>query len=207
VTWLNDGIKALKIETVLPNRGILSVINTVDINQMTLLFTGPTAYEPLTSSNSIDVTFQIPFGFPLDIRALEQTLTIGFEGTSIAQLKIPKGPSVTNVQRRSIHFNFTDVPFAVFSEQHPSFDHFLSSTTIGQQESLQISGSANIEALTAVGPLSLQNINFVVDSEISGLQGLDAVPPKISQLDVSHGYPDYLLIKVNSTLLNPGSVS
>lgn len=200
---MNNGIEALKIETVLPNRGPLSIIDSLNINQMTMLFTNSTAYDPLTSSNSTDAAFRIPFGFPLDIQALAQNLTIGFQGSSIAQLIIPKGPSVTDVQSRVIHLEFSDIPFDVFGDQHPSFSQFLASTTVGKQEQIQVSGSANADALTAVGLLSLQNITFTVNTEIPGLQGLAAVPPVISNLDVNHGYSDYLLITVDSALSNP----
>ena len=168
-----------------------------------MLFTNSTAYDPSTSSNSTDAAFQIPFGFPLDIRALEQNLTIGFQGSSIAQLIIPKGPSVTDAQSRVIHLEFSDVPFDVFGDQHPAFSQFLASTTVGKQEQIQVSGSANADALTAVGLLSLHNITFTVNTEIPGLQGLAAMPPAISNLDVNRGYSDYLLIKVDSALFNP----
>ncbi|KAF8626824.1 hypothetical protein AX15_004657 [Amanita polypyramis BW_CC] len=206
VTWLNNGIKALKIDTILPNRGALDIISSITIQQMTMLFTDATAYDPSTSSNSTDAAFQIPFGFPLNVMALEQTLTIGFEGMSIGQLKIPKGLSVTDVQKRIIHLEFTDVPFDIFDNQHPSFDHFLSSTTAGRQEQIQLSGFANADASTAVGLLSLENITFAVNTGIPGLQGLAVVPPTINHLDVNHGYPDYLLITVDSTLFNPRHV-
>lgn len=203
---MNDGIKVLKIETVLPNQGPLNIIDSININQMTMLFTDPTAYDPSTSSNSTDAAFQMPFGFPLDIQALQQNLTIGFQGSSIAQLIIPKSPSVTDTQERTIHLEFADVPFDVFSDQHSSFSQFLASTTVGKQEQIQLSGSANADALTAVGLLSLQDITFAVNTEIPGLQGLAAVPPVISNLDVNHGYSNYLLIKVDSSLLNPRHV-
>ena len=203
---MNDGIKVLKIETVLPNQGPLTIIYSININQMTMLFTDSTAYDPSTSSNSTDAAFRMPFGFPLDIQALQQNLTIGFQGSSIAQLIIPKSPSITDTQKKIIHLEFADVPFDVFSDQHPSFSQFLTSTTVGKQEQIQVSGSANADALTAVGLLSLQDITFAVNTEIPGLQGLAAVPPVISNLDVNHGYSNYLLIKVDSALLNPRHV-
>ncbi|KAF8629168.1 hypothetical protein AX17_005753 [Amanita inopinata Kibby_2008] len=207
VTWLNDGIKTLRIETILPNQGALKIIKSIALNQMTLLFTDATAYMPSTSSNSTDAAFQIPFGFPIDIAALEQTLIVGFEGSSIAELKIPKGPSVTDVQKRIVHLKFNAIPFSVFGDQHPAFDHFLASTTVGKEQQIHISGSANADTRTAVGLLSLENITFAVDTTISGLQGLDVVPPRVTHLDVNHGYPDFLLIKVDSSLFNPSMLT
>ena len=157
----------------------------------------------MTSSKSTDAAFTLPFGFPIDISALEQTITIGFQGSNFAQLAIPKGHSTTDVQARIIHLGFENVPFAVFDSGHSTFDQFVAATTTGTQETMQLSGSANADAKTAVGLLSLSNITFSVDSTIAGLQGLDARPVTVSNLDVNHGFPDFLLIKVDSALFNP----
>lgn len=203
MTWLNEGIKALSVSTVLPNRGRLNIIKSINLNQLQLLFTEGTAYHPSTSSKSTDAAFTLPFGFPLDISSLEQTLTIGFEGTSFAQLALPRAPSTTDVKNRIIHLTFANIPFAVFDNQHSLFDRFIAATTVGKTQTLRLSGSANADAKTAVGLLSLKGIDFAVDSSIEGLQGLNAKPVTVSNLDVNHGFPDSLLIKVDSALFNP----
>ncbi|KAF5386260.1 hypothetical protein D9615_002421 [Tricholomella constricta] len=207
VTWLNEGIKSLRISTVLPNRGALKVIKSIDLNQLELIFTERTAYNPSTSSRSTDAAFTLPFGFPLDISALEQTLTIGFEGTSFAQLALPKAPSQTDVQNRIVHLTFDDVPFAVFDDKHSTFEKFVAATTVGKTQTLRLSGSANADAKTAVGLLSLKGINFSVDSSVDGLQGLNTKPVLVRNVDVSHGFPDFLLIKVDSNLFNPSNLT
>ncbi|KAG5646292.1 hypothetical protein DXG03_003889 [Asterophora parasitica] len=207
VTWLNEGIKSLRIATVLPNRGALNIIKSINLNQLQLLFTEKTAYNPSTSSRSTDAAFTLPFGFPLDITSLEQTLTIGYEGTSFAQLALPKAPSRTDVQNRIIHLTFDNVPFAVFGDKHSTFDKFVAATTVGKTQTLRLSGSANAEAKTAVGLLSLKGIDFSVDSSVDGLQGLNTKPVLVRNVDVAHGYPDYLLIKVDSNLFNPSNLT
>ncbi|TFK44582.1 hypothetical protein BDQ12DRAFT_661303 [Crucibulum laeve] len=207
VTWLNEGIKSLQVATVLPNQGSLSIIKSISLNQLELLFTEDTAYHPATSSKSTDAAFTLPFGFPLDISALEQTITIGFEGNDFAKLAIPKGPSATDVDKRIIHLSFDNVPFAVFDNLHSTFDRFVAATTIGGTQSLHLSGSANADAKTAVGLLSLKDIAFAVDSDIEGLQGLNTKPVTVSNLDVNHGFPDFLLIKVDSALFNPSNLT
>lgn len=207
VTWLNEGIKSLRIATVLPNRGAQKIIKSIELNQLELVFTQDTAYNPSTTSQSTDAAFTLPFGFPIDISALEQTLTIGFEGTSFAQLALPKAPSRTDVQNRIIHLTFSHVPFAVFPDQHPIFDKFVAATTIGKTQTLHLSGSANAEAKTAVGLLSLQGIDFSVDSSIDGLQGLNTKPALVRNVDVSHGFPAFLLIKASSNLFNPSNLT
>ncbi|KAJ3567055.1 hypothetical protein NP233_g6616 [Leucocoprinus birnbaumii] len=207
VTWLNEGIKSLKVATVLPDQGPQNIIKSIALNEMDLRFTEATAYDPSTSSSSTDAAFTLPFGFPIDIKALEQTITLGYDGTDFAQLAIPKGPSTTDVQNRIIHLNFENVPLAVSSGGHSTFQNFLAATTMQKQQTVRLSGTANADASTAVGMLSLTGINFSVESTIQGLQGLDTKPVTVSSLDVNHGFPDFLLIKTQSTLFNPSNLT
>lgn len=205
MTWLNEGIKALQVATVLPNQGPLNIIKSIDLNQLELIFTPDTAFDPLTSSSSTDAAFTLPFAFPLDITALEQTISVGFQGSTFAELAIPKGPTDTDVANRVIHLTFKDVPFAATADSNSdtTFSDFIAATTIGGTQTLDLTGSANADANTAVGLLSLTDIAFSVDSNIQGLQGLKARPVTINDLDVNEGFSDFLLIKVNGALFNP----
>jgi len=204
---LNEGIKTLRISTELPNQGKQEIIKSVALNEMTLLFEEDVAYRPPTSSKSTDAAFQIPFGFPLDIKAVAQNITVSFDGNSIAELVIPEGDAVTDVEQRIIHLTFSDVPFAVFDDQHGAFENFLAATTTGKTQTLGLAGTANTKASTAVGLLSLGGIDFSVQSNIEGLQGLNTKPVTVSNLDVAHGYPDYLLITVDSAIFNPSNLT
>jgi len=203
VTWLNDGIKSLVVETVLPNRGKLDIIESVELNELELRFAEGTAYNPNTSSNFATAVFTLPFNFPVDIKSLEQNISVSTGGAPFAELVIPKGPTSTDVQQRVIHLTFSDVPFAVFDDQHGSFQQFLASTTMSTNQTMALSGNADADADTAVGLLSLQGIGFSINTAIAGLQGLTAKPTLVTSLDVNHGFPDYLLVKVNSSLFNP----
>ncbi|PPQ99716.1 hypothetical protein CVT24_009699 [Panaeolus cyanescens] len=207
VTWLNEGIKALRIATVLPNQGPQNLIKSITLNELSLMFSEQSPFSPMAGSKSTDAAFTLPFGFPLDIAALQQTITINVDGNDIAQLAIPKGPSSTDVEARVIHLAFSDVPFAVFGQSHAAFESFVAATTVGSSQSLRLRGSANADAKTAVGTLALTNINFDVNTQIAGLQGLNARPVTVSDLDVNHGFPDFLLIKVNSALFNPSNLT
>ncbi|KAF5351977.1 hypothetical protein D9756_007389 [Leucocoprinus leucothites] len=207
VTWLNEGIKSLKVGTVLPDRGPQNIIKSIALNEMDLRFTEATAYKPSTSSSSTDAAFTLPFGFPIDIKALEQTIMLGYQGTNFAQLAIPKGPSSTDVQNRIIHLSFDNVPLAVSGDGHSTFQNFLAATTMQKEQTVKLSGTANADASTAVGMLSLTGISFSVDSTIQGLQGLDTKPVTVTSLDVNHGFPDFLLIKTQSTLFNPSNLT
>jgi hypothetical protein len=204
---LNEGIKVLQVATVLPNRGPQNIIKSIGLNELTLLFSPDTAYNPSTSSSNSEAAFTLPFGFPIDISALEQTINVAYDGNQFATLAIPKGPSSTDIEDRVIHLTFDNVPFAVSDGGHGTFDSFLADTTMGEQETIGLSGTSNADAKTAVGLLSLSDIAFSVDSTIDGLQGLNAAPVTVSNLDVRQGFTDFLLITVDSALTNPRFVS
>ncbi|KAF7301181.1 hypothetical protein MIND_00682600 [Mycena indigotica] len=207
VTWLNDGIKALQVATVLPNQGKLTVIKSISLNQLTLAFTESTAYGPLASTSNTEAAFTLPFAFPIDITSLQQTIHVGYQGNDIAQLAIPQAPAKTDVGSRIIHLTFEDVAFAAADGMHSQFDGFVADTTVGNQVTLKLSGSAAADARTAVGVLALKGIDFSVDSTIAGLQGLNARPITVANLDVKHGFSDYLLITVDSALFNPSNLT
>ncbi|KAG2078952.1 hypothetical protein BDR04DRAFT_1124058 [Suillus decipiens] len=203
VTWLNEGIQTLQVVTSLPNKGKLDIIQSIDLEQLSLMFTEATAYDPMSGSNLTTAAFTLPFAFPIDITALAQNITAGYSGQSFAELAIPWSPSKTDVQNRIIYLTFGNVPFAVYTDQHETFQNFIAATTLGSSQVLTLSGSANADASTAVGVLSLVDIEFSVQSTIAGLQGLKAKPASIANLDVNHGYSDYLLITVDTSLFNP----
>jgi len=196
-------MRVLVVETVLPNRGQLDIIKSIELNELKLLFTKGTAYDPATSSNDSTVTFTLPFDLPVDIKALETNISISAGGASFAELVIPKGPVRTDVRQRIIHLTFSNVPFAVSGGQHSAFQQFLASTTTSTTELMTLFGKADTDANTAVGLLSLRGIEFSVNTSIAGLQGLTSKPTHVTSLDVNHGSPDYLLIKANSLLFNP----
>ncbi|KAI0340460.1 hypothetical protein BDW22DRAFT_1360443 [Trametopsis cervina] len=207
VTWLNEGIKSLQIDAVLPNRGKLDLIKSVTLNELSLMFSTGDAYDPPTGSDDTTAAFTIPFAFPIDIVALEQNITAGYKGTQFAVLRIPKGPSKTDVETRIIHLTFNNTPFAVFDDAHSVFQQFLADTTLNSEETFALGGVANTDAQTAIGLVSLTDIDFSVQTTIAGLQGLNARPTTISHLDVNHGFADFLLITVTTEIFNPSNIT
>jgi hypothetical protein len=182
---------------------VLDIIKSIELNELVLLFTEGSAYDPATSSNDSTVAFTLPFNLPVDIKALEPNISVSAGGTLFAELLIPKEPVTTDVQQRIIHLTFSNVPLMVFGDQHNAFQQFLASTTMSTTETITFFGKANTDAETAVGLLTLSGIEFSVSTSIAGLQGLTSKPTLVTSLDVKHGFPNYLLIKVNSSLFNP----
>lgn len=203
MTWLNDGIKTLSINTVLPNQGKLDIIKSIALNELTIDFTEGTAYNPATSTSDTAAAFTLPFAFPVDITALDTKIVTSSGGTAFAVLDVPRSSVSTDVGARIIAIRFQDVPFAAYGDKHSQFSGFVAQTTTGNQVGLELSGSANTAAGTAIGTLQLTDIAFNVQSSIMGLQGLNARAVTVANLDVVHGYSDYLLITVDTALYNP----
>ncbi|KAJ1032418.1 hypothetical protein NDA16_000444 [Ustilago loliicola] len=206
VTWLNDGIKALSVTVSLPSQKF-QVIRTISINQISLFFTTQTAWNPPSSSNDTQSQFFLPFAFPIDIQQVGGGFIAGYQGQNMAVLDIPLSPSITDVTARILTLMFSNVPFAVYDNQHPRFSQFLADTTANTQVTFNLNGRADTKANTAAGLVSITNIPFNVDTNLLGLQNLNARPAIVSNLDVYHGYPSYLQINVDTTLFNPSHIT
>ncbi|SGY79107.1 BQ5605_C008g05044 [Microbotryum silenes-dioicae] len=214
-TWLNQGIKKLKIAVVLPAVANLQIIKAININSLTLMFNQSDPWNPLFTTTDTQAGFGLPFAFPIDITHLATTITAktGASGSRLAKrdagdfatLAVPSGPVKTNVETREIALTFANVPFK--SMDNSAYSGFLTQTTDSPQVQLGLHGSADTTASTAIGALNLAGIDFEVSSPLLGLQGLNAQPTTVSDLDVFRGYTDYLQINVKARLYNPSNIT
>lgn len=133
-------------------------------------------------------------------------------------------PAKTDVVSRTILITFQNVPFK--SLDNNLFSQFLSQVTTSNSKTFGLGGLANSKFLffyiatitilifilsaiasTAAGSINLENVAFTVSTDILGLQGLNAQPTVVSNLDVYHGFPSYLQINANAALFNPSNVT
>jgi hypothetical protein len=70
-----------------------------------------------------------------------------------------------------------------------------------------LSGSTDTAVSTAIGMLNLQDVRFNVVSPLLGLQGLNARPAVVSNLDVFRGFPSFLQINADAALFNPSNIT
>ena len=206
VTWLNAGIKALKVSAVLPAKHF-NVIKGIDINQMTLMFTKQSAWAPLASTNNTVAPFYLPFGFPIDINRAGGRFIEQYQGADNAALNVPYSPAYTQVQARIMTLQFKNVKFAAFSNGHGKFSQFIADATKQSCVKFVLHGAANAKAETAAGYVTVSDIPFHVSTSLLGLQNLNARPAYVEDLDVAHGYPKYLLVTINAFLYNPSHLT
>lgn len=207
VSWLNDGIKVLAVTVALPAEKF-DVIRQVSINQLSLFFTTDTSWAPPTSSVDTKANFYLPFAFPVDITNTGGPFIANYNGQQAAVLNIPlSAMGQTDVEARILTLMFNNVPFEVYDDAHPTFSQFLADTTAGQQVTFNLNGAATARANTAAGTVTISDIPFNLDTNLLGLQNLNARPAVVTDLDVVHGYPTYLLITVNTALFNPSAIT
>ncbi|PWN24968.1 hypothetical protein BDZ90DRAFT_262821 [Jaminaea rosea] len=207
VAWLNDGIKVLAVDVSLPAQAF-DVIRVVSINQLSLFFTVQSSWAPPTSSQNTTANFYLPFAFPVDIQNTGGPFIANYNGQDAAVLNIPlASQATTNVEARILTLVFNDVPFEVYDNSHPTFSQFLADTTARDQVTFNLHGAATAKAGTAAGVVTISDIPFNLPTNILGLQNLNARPAVVSNLDVVHGYPTYLLITVNTALYNPSDIT
>lgn len=176
----------------------LQVITSITLQDLELNFTEATEWSPNSATKSALAAFTLPFNFPIDITGLQSSIAVNYNGDDVAVLPIGSISTTTEVAERIIHLAFSGVPFNVYGDKHNQFASFLEATTVSANQSFGLVGSANTTADLAIGQVVIQNIAFDVTTSIAGLQGLNTQPTNISNLDVNHGYPDYLLITVNA---------
>lgn len=206
-SWLEAGIKSLSIGVLLPAPQGLQVIQSITLEDLELNFTSSTTWAPSTGTKQTFAAFSLPFAFPIDITELESAIALQYNGDDVAVLPIGSIATTTDVSKRIITLAFDNVPFDVYSDKHSQFADFLKATTLASTQSFGLSGSANTTAHIAIGDVIIRDIAFDVDTSILGLQGLTAKPTLVSNLDVAHGYSDYLLITVDTALYNPSNIT
>lgn len=186
------------VAVLLPAPQGLQVIKSITLQDLELNFTESTEWSPISGTKSTLAAFDLPFAFPIDVTGLQSNIAVNYEGNDVAVLPIGLTATTTDVASRIIHLAFNNVPFEVFGDQHSNFASFLESTTVNSEQSFSLIGAANTTTNIAIGEVVIQDIAFNVQTSIAGLQGLKARPTNISNLDVAHGFPDYLLINVDA---------
>jgi hypothetical protein len=153
VQWLNDGIKVLKVQVSLPSQDF-QVIRLVSINQLSLFFTVPTAWAPMSDTTNTSANFFLPFGLPIDITQVAGPFIAKYQNTDMAVLNIPTSPTTTNVESRILYVTFQNVPFSVYDPAHTVFSQFVTDVTREEQVTFNLHGSATGTTVTGAGTLT-----------------------------------------------------
>jgi hypothetical protein len=171
VNWLTQAFQQLTIDNIMLPGGPanLTLIPAVNIKQFTFDFTTG-AYTPDSSSNDIEAQFKNPFGFPLSITGIQETIDIGASGSDMATLAPPYSPATTDTSTGIIKTGFNNVPFDVLSSAQEVFNTFVKGLTLSTSGTLELKGNISKSGVsTAAGDFFLSGITYDVQSPITGM--------------------------------------
>ncbi|KAJ1923184.1 hypothetical protein IWQ60_006039 [Tieghemiomyces parasiticus] len=205
--WLNAALNNMALTVTLPGQPALDLIRSLTLTQLGIAFTPDTAYAPVSSSTGIEAGFEMPFGFPLEIIRMRQSVQVYLGETHLADMEIPWTDATTDVAAHTVNMAFSGVPMAVRPEAHGAFDQFVQTLTLEDAAAIGMRGAAAVVAKTAIGDLDLSGIQFRVDDiSLQGMNGFASVPMSITKMDVTGGTPEAMIIDIEVVLTNPSNV-
>ncbi|KAL1924247.1 uncharacterized protein VTP21DRAFT_7282 [Calcarisporiella thermophila] len=207
ISYLSQAFRTLRIETSLP--GVdpdFKVVRNINIKTLDFKFTPQTAYAPLTSSDSGEAQFQIPFPISFSVKKFAANIIAGGMGEDIGTLNVPLSDAVMKDQN-TVALTLTDVPLNVFPDKHAAFQALVKSLALEPVGTLSLHGTTDAVANTPLGTVNLTGIPFSQDLTLKGLNGLKDPPSVVNSLIVNRGTKEALYADLDATLTNPSDVS
>ncbi|KAJ2957136.1 hypothetical protein NQZ79_g7103 [Umbelopsis isabellina] len=165
------------------------------------------AYSPDSSSNDIEAQFKNPFGFPLSVTGLQESIEVSANGQDMATLAPPFSPATTDTSTGIIKTGFEHVPFAVHSGADELFNQFVKGLTLGPSGVIGLKGNiSKAAASTAAGDFDLSGIGYDVQSTLTGFNDFGG-KFTISTVDVTGATPEYVIIMLTISFNNPSFIT
>ncbi|KAF9400143.1 hypothetical protein BGZ76_007769, partial [Entomortierella beljakovae] len=209
VEWLSAAVKNLKLNVPLQSPQPLQLIKALNLGALGLVFTPPTAYEPLTSSTGVLANYTLPdgFGFNIQFTQVANTFEIARNNVSIARLNSTYNPSTSDMAAGTLSFDLISTPLVVSDASHEAFQEFNRDLTVGSNLPFYIVGQASVYANTSIGIVNLVNIPLNATTELGGLQSLANPAPTITSLQVVSGTTTALGLTITVVIVNPSTIS
>ncbi|RKO91393.1 hypothetical protein BDK51DRAFT_25722 [Blyttiomyces helicus] len=208
VPWLTPGVVGLKLNVPFVGNEKGRLVKSVTVTDMTLDFTGQGAsFSPLVTSKNVSAVFKSPFNFPINISQSAQNIVLSYEGVGIGVIDTPMSPSNGSTLTGILTTDIVGVPLAVYNTPaaQAAFKKFqLDVTTSTGNVVAHMSGSANVNASTNIGPLAIDGLLFDSDLTIKGLGGL--VQTSVLNVTVASGTPAGIVMNIPVTIFNPSNV-
>ncbi|GJJ75482.1 hypothetical protein EMPS_07840 [Entomortierella parvispora] len=207
--WLSDAVKNLKLTVPLQSPTPLTLIKALNLGALGLVFTPPTAYEPITTSTGVTANYSLPdgFGFKIQFQQVSNTFALSRGGVTIANLNSSYNPSTSDMATSTLTFNLLATPLLVPDASHVAFQEFNRDLTVGADLPFDVVGQASVYANTSIGVVNLVNIPFNASTQLSGLQSLANPAPTITSLQVVSGSTTGLTMAISVIIVNPSSIS
>ncbi|KAF9915160.1 hypothetical protein BX616_006784 [Lobosporangium transversale] len=209
VDWLSTAVKNLKLTVPLQSPQPLQLIKALNLGALGLVFTPPTAYEPITTSTGVLANYTLPDGFNFNIQFTQvaNSFALSRNDVIIANLNSSYNPSTSNMAAGTLSFDLLATPLTVPEASRQVFQEFNRDLTVGSNLPFNVVGHASVFANTSIGTVNLINIPFNASTELSGLQSLANPAPTITSLQVISGTPTALTMAITVVIVNPSSIS
>ncbi len=89
ISWLSEGIQALRLNVPLKNPdsdGAINPIKGISIGNMDLAFSEESPWAPIANSETVQARLQLPFGFSVSIGEIMNDFNISQNGSTVAGL-------------------------------------------------------------------------------------------------------------------------
>ncbi|KAI9228049.1 MAG: hypothetical protein DHS80DRAFT_23677 [Piptocephalis tieghemiana] len=206
LSWLQKGFAGMKLDVPFPGAKNLKLIQKVEIGSMDMTFTPNTAYSPSASSSAVYASFKMPFAFPLEMRQVEQDISILDGGSELIHMTTPWSPASGSSAEGIMTTGFDNAAMEVLKGQEALFDRFVYDLNMDASKSFTMRGQANAVASTAVGDVTIRGIKFEDTVSLLGLKGLNSEPITVNSMKLTGGTPDYLIIDMVVGMINPSNV-
>ncbi|CAO1623850.1 unnamed protein product [Parajaminaea phylloscopi] len=217
VTWLSEGIKALKVQVPLQAPVPIDPIKGITIGYLSLIYTQEHPYNPYTFSQALEGTIGLPFGFSLDIVSLSNSISIVYQGGKVADVNAGYSNSTTHLDVISagettgkIDITLPESLLVLPNDTNAArqeFIKFQNAFVYSESADFELQGSAKAVTDTPLGRVLLNGIKFGVGSGLRGLDGLTKYPTIINTVDVTGGAPDAVSLVVGTTVVNPSNLN
>lgn len=208
VTWLTEGIKTLEIPVTVPGI-VLDPLKSVSMTSATLDFTQPSAeWSPVLSTDTVRAAVDIPFSFPFAVDSVDGSFDILYGGQGAARLVLPSTGATT--ENRTVSLAIQNARMDIPGNFRNNFANQLAINAV-QDQSVGVgltSSAVNALVSTASGDITVKGIPIQLDPALAlnGFQGLRNSPVGIGGLDVTGGTSDYVIARVDASIVNPSQV-
>ncbi|TPX34718.1 hypothetical protein SmJEL517_g02692 [Synchytrium microbalum] len=208
--WLKSAIVGLKLNLMAPG-GSDSLIQSVEFGGggLGLSFNAAAPYAPQLTVGGIVAGLSPDFKFNVNFTAIEQNLTLAYQGVNMAVINSTRTPASGSGTGGQLTTSIASA-LQVISGQEKTFQNFLSAVFNGAASDMvpvNIKGLANVYASTPAGIVSVPGVPITTTWSMGGFGSLNDVtvttPPTITSADAATG----VLLNVPILLNNPSTVS
>lgn len=214
VSWLTQGIKALKINVPLQAPQPIGPIKSIEIDLFSIIFHRDQPWTPTVFSNALKAQIGLPFGFSLNIIATQNNITLMNNGSAIGEVHGQLSNSTLNLNVLNagstsgiLQLDLLPSPLETTQSEQAGWVEFQKALVYGDVTTTRMSGSALALTDTPIGRVVLNPIQFDVLSGLRGLQGLSSYNTTISAVNVLGGTANSLNLAVNTTIINPSNLN